>query len=199
LVEKDIQQVQDDNPLIMEAPKPKKSTYSSSGNSSSSSSAPRSNNVNVTSAPRPVATPPAPAVFEEQIAAEVTPFKERVAEVKEQVAKAAEQVPHEPRDQSPQVRREPPPKPAYKPAPKPVASKPPLEGATSLRDALAKAQAHTIKTETPAPAPRVHAPDLKSTLHDIAPKAEKQAPVGLPEDEIRSMLDVDDDIELDLS
>jgi hypothetical protein len=211
LVEKDIQQVQDDNPLVIEAPKPKK-PYGAS--SSSSSSAPRSNNVNVTSAPRPVATPPAPAVFEEQIAAEVTPFKERVAEVKEQVAKAAEQVPHEPRDQSPQVRREPAPQPIQRPlskpvpkpyVPKPAPEKPPLEGATSLRDALAKAQARGAAPSagethaTPAPTPRVHAPDLKATLHDIAPKAEKQAPVGLPEDEIRSMLDVDDDIELDLS
>jgi hypothetical protein len=214
-VEAAIQQVQDDNPLVMDAPKPKKSAYSSS-----SSSAPRtpSANVNVTSTPRPATPAPAAVVFDEQIAAakieekvEETPFKERVAEVKEHIAKVAEQVPHEPRGQSPQVRREPPPKQVHKPAPKPV-SKPPLEGATSLRDALAKAQAHAIQTPapvpTPAPAPRVHAPDLKSTLHTLAPQAEARAetkidsrpvPAQLPEDEIRSMLDIDDDIELDLS
>jgi len=63
-------------------------------------------------------------------------------------------------------------------------------------------------TPMPAPAQRVHAPDLRDTLHAIAPKAEavhapldaaRGKPAELPEDEIRSMLDIDDDIELDLS
>ncbi|HEV8666665.1 MAG TPA: type IV secretion system DNA-binding domain-containing protein [Candidatus Paceibacterota bacterium] len=221
-VEAAIQQVQDDNPLVMDAPKPKKSASSSS---SSSAPRPQSANVNVTSTPRPAApasermSVPAPAVFEEQIAAETAPapmpLKERAAEVKEQVAKAADHVPHEPRGQSPQVRRENEPRPRPKaPAPKPTVAKPPLSGATSLRDALLQAQAHaaapTEDTPTPAssfakasedkPAPRIHAPDLKNTLHTIAPQAEaRSVPAQLPEDEIRSMLDIDDDIELDLS
>ncbi len=244
-VEAAIQQVQDDNPLVIEAPKPKKAY----GASSSSPTRAPSTNVNVTSTPRAaptlVAVPvtpstPAPAaIFEEQIAADTieeapAPLKERAAEIKEQVAKAASHVPHEPREQSPQVRREPAQtpipreiprpeskhtsKPAHKPAPKPVSpAKPPLSGATSLRDALALAQAHAKnpaqetgpKSETafpqPVPAPaRVHAPDLKDTLHAIAPKAEnthaaRPVPAQLPEEEIRSMLDVDDEIELDLS
>jgi hypothetical protein len=259
-VEAAIQRVQDDNPLIMEAPKPKKAY----GASSSSSSAPRvpSNNVNVTSTPRPSPTlvpvpvtpsvPTPAAIFEEQIAADmveeapappaIVPLKERVAEIKEHVAQAASHVPHDPRDQSPQVRKDTPrsqPRPVAKPASKPVVpkpyaakatqDKPPLSGATSLRDALAMAQAHAKnnsatagpKSEgisaqhTPAPSTRpgsaparVHAPDLKDTLHTIAPKAENRpenrpaarpVPASLPEEEIRSMLDVDDEIELDLS
>jgi hypothetical protein len=115
------------------------------------------------------------------------------------------------------------------PAPRPAASKPyvkppaptkpPLEGALSLREALAKATGHKPVVE-PAPTPRptngppqvprkpvpVHAIDLKKTLHAIAPKAEavhmpapKAQPARLPEEEIRSMLEVDDNIELDLS
>jgi hypothetical protein len=235
-VERDIQKVQDDNPLIMEAPKPKKAYGASSSSSSSSTRAP-SANVNVASTPRPAPSPTPATIFEEQIAAAATeeapapaPLKERAAEVKEEVAKAANLVPHEPRDRSPQVRREPAPRPVHKPAPKPaVPAKPPLSGATSLRDALALAQAHAKNTAgntggttaentaVPAPAPstrpgsapaRVHAPDLKDTLHAIAPKAEnsfdkaqdkRPVPAQLPEEEIRSMLDVDDEIELDLS
>jgi len=177
-VERIIQQVQDDNPLVIEAPKPKKAYSSSSGSSSTAS---RSPNVNVSSTPRP-----APAVFQEQIAAD---------KVEETPTPAPPPTPRP--SAAPQVRREPSPKPAYKPAPKPPISKPPLSGATSLRDALAQAQAHAAP---PAAAPRVHAPDLKHTLHTIAPQAEaRTVPAQLPEDEIRSMLDVDDEIELDLS
>jgi len=176
-VERIIQQVQDDNPLVIEAPKPKKAYSSSSGSSSTAS---RSPNVNVSSTPRP-----APAVFQEQIAAD---------KVEETPTPAPPPTPRP--SAAPQVRREPPPKPVYKPASRPIVTKPPLQGATSLRDALAQAQAHTA----PQPAPRVHAPDLKHTLHTIAPQAEaRTVPAQLPEDEIRSMLDVDDEIELDLS
>lgn len=187
-VERDIQKVQDDNPLIIESPKPKKAYGSSSGSSSSSSSAPRT--VPAPSAPHNA--PPAPAVFKEQIAAANTEAAPRPV-------------------QAPQVRREPP-QPIQRPVPKskPVAPKPPLAGSSSLRDALLQAQAHAGKkpeaapAPEPAPTPRVHAPDLKNTLHTIAPQAEARAdarpvPARLPEDEIRSMLDLDDDIELDLS
>ncbi len=201
-VEKDIQKVQDDNPLIIEAPKPKK-PYGAS----SSSNAPR---PAVSSVPRPMPPPavvsvPEPAEPEAPVHRPMAPLKERAAIVKEQVAKVADLQPHEPRGQSPQVRHEPAPRPISKPKPI-VPAKPPLSGATSLRDALLQAQAHAgVKTEAapipaPAPAPRVHAPDLKNTLHNIAPQAEaRPVPAQLPEEEIRSMLDVDDDIELDLS
>lgn len=80
---------------------------------------------------------------------------------------------------------------------------PPLEGSTSLREALLKV---TNKPVTPPPPPREHghhAPDLRDTLHHLAPKAEAESrrsevevptePSGLPEDVLRSMLAVDED------
>jgi hypothetical protein len=143
----------------------------------------------VESAPAPK---PAPVVFEEQIAAEVASIPKPI--------------------------ERPTPKPAPKPyVAKPAPAKPALSGATSLRDALLQAQAHAGKqpeaapAPAPAPAPRVHAPDLKSTLHTVAPQAEAGAarpasvdstrsqPAQLPESEIRTMLDVDEDMDLDLS
>jgi hypothetical protein len=67
---------------------------------------------------------------------------------------------------------------------------PPLEGAKSLREALAKV---TGKPYTPPP---VHAHDLKATLQSVAPKAEApkpaHKPAELPEDVLRSMLAVDE-------
>jgi hypothetical protein len=70
---------------------------------------------------------------------------------------------------------------------------PPLEGAKSLREALA--QVTSSKKAAP-----VHAPDLKETLRTVAPKAQDarsesqqtQKPAGLPESELRSMLAVDE-------
>jgi hypothetical protein len=70
---------------------------------------------------------------------------------------------------------------------------PPLEGARSLREALAKV---TGQKFTPAPQ---HAPDLKETLHSVAPKAEapvpSHKPAELPEEVLREMLAVDDEME----
>ncbi len=66
---------------------------------------------------------------------------------------------------------------------------PPLEGARSLREALAKV------TGNKAPIVPVHALDLKETLHTVAPKAEApqpNKPAELPEDVLRSMLAVDE-------
>ena len=152
-------------------------------------------------APAPVAAPtpkPAPVVFQEQIAAEVAPAPVHIAPVA-YVAPVAPKPKPRPVMPKPQ------------PAKPVVQEKPPLSGATSLRDALLQAQAHAgTKPEAapiPAPAPRVHAPDLKSTLHAVAPQAEARPssiaagkqPAQLPESEIRSMLDVDEDMDLDLS
>ncbi len=78
----------------------------------------------------------------------------------------------------------------------PAEERPPLEGATSLRDALLQA---TGKKSGGG----VHAPDLKSTLGKVAPgaaahahpqkKEEEHMPPGLPEQELRGMLKVDED------
>ena len=69
---------------------------------------------------------------------------------------------------------------------------PPLDGAKSLREALAQVTGN--KSIPPSP-PSQHAPDLKETLHTIAPKAEApkpQEPAGLPENVLREMLSVDE-------
>ena len=80
------------------------------------------------------------------------------------------------------VVRTPSPKPPEQPKPTPPPA-PPLEGAKSLREALAQV---TKKPE--------HAPDLKQTLHNVAPKAESSNnPASLPENELRAMLAVDED------
>jgi len=73
--------------------------------------------------------------------------------------------------------------------------KPPLEGATSLRDALLQA---TGKTAAPAAAPVAHtapkAHSLKDTLRKIAPApAEPAKKEGLSNGELESMLKVDVD------
>jgi hypothetical protein len=88
---------------------------------------------------------------------------------------------HHPR---PERRNEQPPKP----------SAPPLDGAKSLREAL-----QAVTGERP-PGPTRHAPDLKATLGDVAPKAampkpevvHKPAPTGLSEEEMRAMLAVEE-------
>lgn len=73
------------------------------------------------------------------------------------------------------------------PRPEPQREAPPLEGAKSLREALLQVTAHK---------PPVHAPDLKSTLTTLAPKATEQkpkdSPPGLPERQLRDMLSVDE-------
>jgi hypothetical protein len=76
----------------------------------------------------------------------------------------------------------PPPRPPERPR-EHTPKSPPLEGAKSLREALAKVTGHQ------AP---VHAPDLKEALHTVAPKAEAK-PAELPEQVLREMLAVDED------
>lgn len=74
------------------------------------------------------------------------------------------------------------------PAPRPQKlepAKPPLEGATSLKDALA---AVTAKKDEP----KSHE-ELKKTLHKVAPEAQKSnPPAGLPKDVLDDMLKVDE-------
>jgi hypothetical protein len=94
------------------------------------------------------------------------------------------------REAAPPSRREPEaPRPPLKPEP------PPLEGTTSLREALARVSAK--KSETPAPAPQ----GLKDALGKVAPQAAAQPPrtepapqkpAGLPEETLRRMLAVDE-------
>ncbi|HYF13241.1 MAG TPA: type IV secretion system DNA-binding domain-containing protein [Candidatus Paceibacterota bacterium] len=65
---------------------------------------------------------------------------------------------------------------------------PPLDGAKSLREALSQV---TGQKFTPTP---VHAPDLKDTLHSVAPQAQAtpHKPAELPEKVLREMLAVDE-------
>lgn len=73
--------------------------------------------------------------------------------------------------------------------------KPPLDGAKSLREALSQVTGQK---------PQTHAPDLKSTLHTLAPTAKANhpketvkkesspKPAGLPQEELERMLAVDE-------
>jgi hypothetical protein len=111
------------------------------------------------------------------------------------------------------------PKPAYKPpvAPrppkteppkppvKPQVPRPPLEGAVSLKDALAKlTKGEDAAPTPPQPAPAQARGSLKDTLASVAPSAQapqqqkpaieplKKEPAGLSEDALRAMLHVDE-------
>jgi hypothetical protein len=77
-------------------------------------------------------------------------------------------------------------------------NKPPLEGSTSLRDALRQIQRSPVpqpQTQTQAQA-QVEAPkpvpNLKETLGRIVEPKKEHVPAGLPENELRSMLAVDE-------
>ncbi len=226
-VERAIQQVQDENPLVMEAPK--KKTYSNgNGNSSSATS----------SAPRAMPAPapaPEPAPHKHvPTSHKLTSFAEKVEIVKEEVAKVVPAY----RKEVPEVRKEIHAAPSATPkahvarpakhAPRapitpasatrsdvsvPLPPRPALDGSQSLKDALAQALGHKPVLTPPAqetpPEPAVvtiHAPDLKSVLHTVAPQAEAPAATRpephpprsmaeLPEDELRSMLAVDESLD----
>ena len=83
--------------------------------------------------------------------------------------------------------------PASRPAPRrpEQPARPPLEGTTSLREALLKATGTSAQTSTPADAPTSQSrPSLKDTLRTIAPPpTQKQA--GLGGTELEDMLKVD--------
>ena len=92
----------------------------------------------------------------------------------------AEHAPRPPKPHTPRPRVENPP---HRDEPE----KPSLDGAKSLREALSQ-----VTGQKPAE----HAPDLKSTLHAVAPEAERpkqeHKPAGLPQAELERMLAVDE-------
>jgi energy-coupling factor transporter ATP-binding protein EcfA2 len=163
-VERVIQQVQDDNPLVAEVPKAKKPPSTNTPRPSS------------TPAPRPTHTPTShmPA-----------PMSEKAEEVKKEVAKIIPEY----QKAAPSSR------PQSKPIKPQTPQKPPLAGSQSLKEALAQALGKKPQNEPSGnvQGKPVHAVDLKATLHAVAPKAEAAA--KLPEDELRSMLAVDESLD----
>lgn len=84
--------------------------------------------------------------------------------------------------------------PAPAPKPKPQPERPALEGATSLREALARATGQKREDERPKGGPGgVHAPDLKDMLKRVAPQAEAapKPKQKLTPEQLRSMLAVE--------
>jgi hypothetical protein len=132
--------------------------------------------------PRP--TPPPVRTSEPVRSAEVKVIAEKIAHQHELAASRAASDQPRPRREERVVEDVPPP--------------PPLEGSQSLRDALAQITGKPAAPAAPQPAepPQqkgVHAPDLRATLHNLAPKAEASAPkpAELPEAVMREMLAVD--------
>jgi hypothetical protein len=132
--------------------------------------------------PRP--TPPPLRTPEPVRSAEVKVIAEKIAHQHEMAASRAASDQQRPRREEKVVEDVPPP--------------PPLEGSQSLRDALAQITGKPAAQVAPQPAepPQqkgVHAPDLRATLHNLAPKAEAAAPkpAELPEAVMREMLAVD--------
>jgi hypothetical protein len=149
-----------------------------------------------------------PAYKKPSTPTELAPQKETAIIVPVPIIEAPPVAPEPTREPRPVVHHRPP-APAQKSVPdKPHSAKippgaPPLEGATSLRDALLQAtgglRAHSDKKPTPGPAAPAPAPthNLKDALKHVAPKAiEPQNEAGLPKDELQSMLAVDPSIDL---
>jgi len=197
-VEQYIKEYQESDPLVMDAPRPKR-TYAPSNNTNRSS-APRTE-ADAAPASRPSSAPVPQSHTPLPLEQKAQAVKSQVEKVVPEFRTSAQQ-PAEPRryQNKPQA-----------PLPKPSPERPPLEGSNSLRDALLKVTGQNPKENSAQPAASAttpkpkHTPDLKAALHTIAPKAQAPShgtqgkPAQLPEDELRSMLDVNDDIELDLS
>jgi len=191
-VENSIKEWQESDPNVPEPPK--KKTYTSSASRPAASST-------TSSAPRPAPPPPAapayvappPRAFapEVDMPPGVTPPPPSQARHEEAKALGASMArKHAMASSKANSSPVSPSRTPHVPKPAPIVpDRPPLEGAKSLRDALAQATGKKIEP------PPVHARDLKETLHTVAPKAEAK-PVGLPEDVIRSMLAVDPSSEL---
>lgn len=195
---------QESDPVIPEPPKPKRD-YSPSRNTRTASldasskrsldpSNPSVGQVGKTFVRPHPAPHPTPQVREAQVKAvgETIAREHAVATSKtmnDESPMSQPQLQQEHRERLPQRDHQRPPHVEQKPKP----SSPPLEGSKSLREAL---QAVTGER---APGPRVHAPDLKTTLSSVAPRASAsenshkgKTPAELPEDELRAMLEVDE-------
>jgi energy-coupling factor transporter ATP-binding protein EcfA2 len=203
-IERVIQKIQDDNPLVAEASKSKSRRPEGVGTPTQASG--KSYSSSSPAAPRPQAAVPAHSA---PIAHAREPYSEKVAEAKKEVARIVPTYRKEVPSDVSQMRE--PPRPPIAPRARPQEpAKPPLEGSQSLKEALAQALGNNATPTPIAPKePIIHAPDLKATLHSIAPKAEapldeargKPAPhpprsiAELPEDELRSMLAVDESLD----
>jgi hypothetical protein len=180
-VERVIQQVQDDNPLVEEKPKVKLRRPEGVGTPTEASG-------KTAYAPRPTHTPV--SHMQQSLTERADAIKSEVAKIIPEYQKAA------PSSRTPN-----------KPTVPQTPQKPPLEGSQSLKEALAQALGKKPQNEPPGnvQGKPVHAVDLKATLHAVAPKAEapldeargKQALAAakLPEDELRSMLAVDESLD----
>ncbi|MGC9602310.1 MAG: type IV secretion system DNA-binding domain-containing protein [Minisyncoccia bacterium] len=184
-VERVIQQIQDDNPLVAEASKTKSRRLEGVGipTQASEKTAPTAHPVHTSVSHMP------------------KPLIERADEIKNEVARII-----------PEYQKA---APSSRAPNKPIQSqaaarsgisvslppKPPLEGSQSLKEALAQALGKKPQNDKPRPQSGInvplHTPDLKATLHAVAPKAEAKAPAAakLPEDELRSMLAVDEGLD----
>ncbi len=181
-VERVIDEWQKTDPVVPEPPKPK---------------------YGKAPAPKPVVhteyRPPAPKPAPEPVAPVPAPTRAPAPKVEEE----SPMPPPEALKETllpPVIQRPKPPAPIQHTKPRPQAPiqppKPPLEGPTSLREALAKVQGTKPLVAVPAPVPPKSTPSsLKEALTKVAPESHKKPSV--PKDElspetIRQMLDVDE-------
>jgi hypothetical protein len=192
-VERVIQEIQDNNPLVAEPPKPKSNYSRTPARTASVPVVPSTSRVETprTETPRPQVVKSEARHIEAKLTGEKVAHEHAMATSKATqddipVAASAPMRPQPPK--APMVPYKPPHAPRS-----PVQSKPPLSGAKSLREALAQVTGEKAN---------VHAPDLKETLRTVVPRAEvppKSEPIPhpqsiaeLPADELRSMLAVDE-------
>ena len=178
-VEAAIKKWQESDPVVQEPPRPKKSF------SSASASAPRP------SAPAAYSQPATPSLGKPPPPAEAPLHNPK--EIGQHIAREHAMAASAAGADAPVKRAVPPVRHEPTQPYHPPASKPPLSGSKSLREALAQVTGEK---------PRVHAPDLKEVLHTLAPESEASAQkvspkspnsMGeLPADELRSMLSVDE-------
>lgn len=201
-VEKAVEKWQAAEQLMVEAPKPKYgNTAAKPAASHPVAPAPHAPSAPVHSAPPAavvVPVPVAPAPHAVQEAKADTPAPHAHTHTRAHVER-----PPAPRHEAPRAAQAP------KPRIEPEKEKPPLEGSTSLRDALAavtakhaeptrhespKAEPHAHSTPASAPSAAQQKPaGLKEALDKIAHKSPK--PVSLPKEVLHDMLSVDPELE----
>ena len=207
-IENNIVEWQGSDPLVVEPPKPKYGAPKKAPVPQRTSAAEVASSF---SKPAPVATPAPRGVGDNEARhAEAKHIGQQISKEHavamsqaQEESEAAPQISRPRSAESPRPQSRPP---EQRPRPQPAAPRPDLEGAKSLREALAKVtRSHSSgEAGTPAPQKQVHAPDLKNTLNTVAPRAtesvkaqEKESeilhqPPELPEAVLRSMLAVDD-------